>query len=284
MTDSTCRLTLMGPPALRREQRRQRLPFAGATRRLFLLLAAHANRALRRELALDTVWPDEPVGRANSALNTAVWRIRGVTADFPGVEVEVIDDTLRLAVQPPARVDAHELETSVKAAVSQHHGGGLTEETRARLQAALEDCRGTFLEGCAEHWVLPLRERYAALHIQAISFLLRDAAAQGDYETALHYGRWIIELDPFREGTQREVMWLYALSGQRARAIRQYHDLQAMLQRELAIAPMPETQFLYRRIVEARHSLSPDLAHIRGPVWPVDDSDGRAGDPGTHRG
>ncbi len=284
MTDSGSLLTLMGPIALRRAGIRRRLPFAGATRRLFMLLAGHANSALRRDLALDTIWPNEAAGRAGSALNTAVWRIRGVLADLPGVDLEVIDDTLRLAVEPPARIDAHELEAAVQFACPQHHGSGLTESGRVRLQAAAAECRGAFLEGCSDHWVLPLRERYAALHIQAMSMLLRDAAAQGDYETALQHGRRIIELDPFREGTQREVMWLYALSGQRARAIRQYRELRDMLARELAIAPMPETQALLRRITEATQSLSPDLAHVRGPVWPVDDSEVHAGEFGSGRG
>lgn len=263
-------LSLMGPITLWLGQERRRLPFGGNTRRLFVLLAGNANNALRRDVVLDTIWPTGIPERANSALNTAVWRIKSMLTGHPGFGIEVIDETLLMAVRTPARLDAHELEAAVRSSWTEHRGAGLTEPARKRLQMAVENCRGEFLDGCSEHWVLPLRERYAALHIQAMSLLLRDAASVGDYETALLYGRRILGLDPFREGTQREVMWLYALNGQRVQAIRQYRELQEMLDRELSIAPMPETQALHRRILEASQLFSPDLSQIHGPVWPAD--------------
>ena len=248
MTQDFPSLTLLGPLALRRGRRRQKLPFAGHTRSLFTFLAGHANAALRRDALIDELWPGVPVQKAQSGLNTAIWRIKRGLAPYEGLSVECLDDLVRLSVEPPARLDAGALEDALLLAGS---GPVLAGEARARLVAAVALCRGPFLDGCADHWVLPLRERFAGLQVRALSILMRDRAGAQDYDAALEHGRAILALDPFREGTQREVIWLYALNGQRAQALRQYRALAALLERELAIAPMPETVALYRKIAEA---------------------------------
>ena len=79
---------------------------------------------------------------------------------------------------------------------------------------------------------------------------MRDAAVRGELDNALLFGQEILEIDPFREGTQREVMVLYVRNGQRVRAIRQYRALKTLLQAELKIEPMFETTNLYCRITE----------------------------------
>ena len=249
MTHDIPALTLLGPLALRIGPRRQKLPFAGHTRRLFVLLAGHANVALRRDMLLDELWAGVAPARAQSGLNTAIWRIKKGLLPFEGFGIDCVDDLVRLSLEPPARLDSRELEQAVAQAGAHPI---LSPEARARLLTAVKCCRGPFLDGCADHWVLPLRERFAALHIRALSLLMRDRAGAGDYDAALDHGRAILALDPFREGTQREVIWLYALNGQRAQAIRQYRDLSALLQRELSIAPMPETEALFRKITQAQ--------------------------------
>jgi DNA-binding SARP family transcriptional activator len=284
MTVAKPSLSLMGTLAIRLDRQRQRLPFAGNTRRLFTVLAGHANHALRRDHVLDTIWPNSPTTRSGSALNTAVWRIKHVLSRYPGFTLEIIDDTLRLSVEAPACVDAHELETSVRTAGVGDGGAALTAQQRERLLDALAECRGEFLEGCTEHWTLALREHYSALHVRAMAIIMRDAARAGDYETALLHGRKILEIDPFREGTQREVMWLYALNGQRAQAVRQFESLKNLLRKELSIAPMPETQSLFNRIVEARQQLSAGLETARNPNWQTDGEPSQAGFDVRERG
>lgn len=254
-------MTLLGPLAIRIGPRRQKIPFAGRTRRLFIFLAGHANVSVRRERLLDELWPDVIPERATSGLNTAIWRIKQGLSSFPGFAIETVDDVIRLAVDHPARIDCHILESCVSEATCPGVPVKLPQEHYLRLLTIVKNCCGPFLDGCSDHWVLPLREKFGALHVRALTLLMRDRAARGKYDAALEHGCAILELDAFREGTQREVMWLYALNGQRAQAIMQFRMLSNLLEHELGIDPMPETVALYQKIAHAQDSIA-DLARL----------------------
>lgn len=248
-------ITLLGPIALRIGDKRQKLPFAGRTRQLFTYLAGHANSGVRRDCLQDEIWPGVDASRAGSGLNTAVWRIKNALAAYHGITLTTIDDIVRLTVEAPARVDVQDLSRAVERAALSASGGKLTKEAHIDLLTGVSTCRGPFLDGCSEHWVLPLRERFTALRVRALTLLMHDCAARRQYEAALGHGQSILALDMLREGTQREVMWLYALNGQRAQAVRQFHMLTQLLEAELGIEPMPETIALFKKIVEARDSV-----------------------------
>ena len=49
----------------------------------------------------------------------------------------------------------------------------------------------------------------------------------------------------------------YATTGERAQALRQYHACRTVLRREQGIAPDPETQALYERILRAEGPARP---------------------------
>lgn len=213
-----------------------------------MLLSAHANCGLRRDGIVEAVFSDLGTGRALAALNTGLWRIKALIAGHDGIEIETIDDIVRLNLSPPARIDTLELARAVAAANAA--GDRMLDEARRRaLCASVDAHRGEFLEGYSDHWALPFRERYAAIVIEALTLLMRDAAETGAVERALCYGREILALDPFREGTQCEVMWLYMKNRQRVQAIRQFRQLETLLRDELGIEPMAETRAVYDRIL-----------------------------------
>jgi DNA-binding SARP family transcriptional activator len=251
MTSDDVSLSLLGVFALRRGGVRQRLMFAGSTKRLLMLLAAQANHGLRREQVIEEIWPDSRPQRGASSLNTALSRLRTGLAEYPCLTFEVIDDVIRVCVAPPAWIDATELEAAVAAVPPLEGPAKLCPALRARLDRIATTCPGEFLEGCDDHWVLPLRERYSTLLIQALTFLMQDAGLLGTYERGLALGRRILARDPFREGVQRTMMQFYVLNGQRAQAIRQYQSLHEQLKRELGIAPMDETTALHEMILRA---------------------------------
>jgi predicted ATPase/DNA-binding SARP family transcriptional activator len=82
----------------------------------------------------------------------------------------------------------------------------------------------------------------------ALQRLARLYGDQGDYDAAIPYARRWLALDPLHEPAQRELMALYARSGQRAAALRQYGECERVLGEELGVAPSPETKALYERI------------------------------------
>jgi hypothetical protein len=77
-------------------------------------------------------------------------------------------------------------------------------------------------------------------------------AAQGDYKSAIAHARRRLALDPLDEPAHRQLMQLYAASGQHAAALRQYQDCARLLDKELGVQPMDETVRLYKTIKEQR--------------------------------
>lgn len=250
MNYSGISLTLMGNLAIRQNGVRQQFRLTGSTKNLFMLLACHCNHTFRKEYLYDNIWPDSPCQQARSALNTALWRIKKYLSSFEGIEILTFDDLVSLNIAADVYLDVRALETAVNELQNMRTNSFLLNQTqREQLTDIISNCYGLFLEGSDEPWVHSARELYTSYYIQALTYCMRDAVASGLYESALQHGRRLLELDPFRETAQREIMWVYVMNGQRAQAIKQYIDLKGMLQKELDIEPMPETVELYQCIV-----------------------------------
>jgi predicted ATPase/DNA-binding SARP family transcriptional activator len=105
-----------------------------------------------------------------------------------------------------------------------------------------------------------LRRRYAF----ALEKLARRASLNADHEKAIAFARQWVALDPLVEDAQRELMRSYALAGQRNAALRQYQACVRILEKELGVAPLEETQRLYLDI--QRNQLS---TPIQGGLAPT---------------
>jgi len=118
------------------------------------------------------------------------------------------------------------------------------------LESAAQLYRGELLDGLYlpdagfADWLLVERTR---LHDLGIDVLARLAVSQNG-ETAIRTAQRLLQLDPLREETHRELMRLYATGGQRAQALRQYQICRESLQRELGVKPEPETEQLCKDI------------------------------------
>lgn len=109
---------------------------------------------------------------------------------------------------------------------------------------------GELLEGIYEDWGL----RHAALSHAASQ--LPDPPdgvprQRGNFEQSIAYGQEILRRDPVREEIHRSLMRLYLENGQRTLAIRQYARCCELLEQELGVPPLEETQALYQQIMAA---------------------------------
>lgn len=121
--------------------------------------------------------------------------------------------------------------------------------------AAVREYGGDLLAGLAlrdapafEEWQTAQAEALRSELAESLASLIRaerDAGRSG--EALAHARRWL-ELDPLNEAAHREVMRLLALAGDRAAAIRQYHECVQLLDRDLGVAPLEETVSLYDAI------------------------------------
>src|SRR5690606_8519225 len=81
-------------------------------------------------------------------------------------------------------------------------------------------------------------------------------------QAGLRTVEYLLRLDPLHETTYRHLMHLRALNGDRAGALRVYHECVTMLEQELGVSPATETQALYQRLLKAEPQATPVPASV----------------------
>ncbi len=111
--------------------------------------------------------------------------------------------------------------------------------------------------GCYDEWILPERERLRQAFLGALEQLIMLLERERDYPAAISAAQRLLRYDPLRETTYRHLMRFYAISDDRAAALRAYHTCVAVLERELAMEPSPPTQEAYQRLLQKDAPLLP---------------------------
>ena len=254
---ATIRVCMFGPFELRRGEDCIRLGLSGRTLDLLRYMLVHAHRPLRPDYLAEMFWRRSSWERRRSALNSAVWRIRGALAPLGGFEVWRRDGAIGLDLGPNVSVDVIELGRAFEAANAEEVG------SQERLARLLDLCEAPFLDGAAEDWAIVEREKFFELRMRGLALLLRRAGQAKRYDDALGFGARLLAEDPYREGVHCEMMWLYVLSGRRAKALAQYERCAEILRRELDIEPMAELRALYNHIRNEVRDAAPAPAPSR---------------------
>ena len=231
------------------------------------ILMFHVGEELRRENVLGVFWGDRPEAKARSTLNTSLWRIKHTlrSNEIDALHIRTDSQSITLCDDKPIDLDTENLNTASAAALDifDHARDTAPVEEVTAVKETLDTCSGTFLEGMDNEWILAIREQLLNRYIRGQSALMLTFSARTYYEHALGAGRRILAIDPTRETIQRHVMWLYAMSGQRAKAVRQFRFCERLLAQELGISPMLETVELYK-LITSDYDWSQDAANIEG--------------------
>jgi adenylate cyclase len=119
------------------------------------------------------------------------------------------------------------------------------------LTTALDHVRGDLLEGVHirapdfENWLRDARERFHTLACNAIDRLAEILIAEDRAEEAEAAFRRRLEMDPVCENAHRGLMTLFARTGRRSDALRQYRLCADALKRELDVDPGPDTRAVF---------------------------------------
>lgn len=248
-TASSVGICLLGAVEIRGLAGASPVRLSGATLELFAYLVSFHGRSLRRDHLAELLWEDAEPERSRAALNTALWRVRQSLQGLAGVNVQSDARSVRLELDPEVHLDTMNLKaTTMRAARTFDRETGLPEPLRNQLGEVLATTEGLFLDGSTSTWALVEREEYFNLRLRGYTMLMQDSGIRGDYDEALSHGRRILAADPFREAVQCQMLCLLMLSGRRALAIQHYRDYEALLKRELGIAPMAESRAMLRMI------------------------------------
>lgn len=246
------RLALLGTPVVERAGR----PVSFDTRKamaLLALLAVSPGDHSRSRLA-NTLWPDSDDLRARAALRRTL-----------SVAVAAMGDSLRVTRQAARldpnslQVDLHDFERLLGA------GDPLSLERAVRLY------RDEFMAGFGlrdspefDDWQAQTSER---LRLQLGSALekLVEIHAESDPGRALDHARRWLALDSLHEPAHQALIRLYAKTGQRSAALKQYRNCVGVLDSELGVAPLPLTTELYEAVLAGslRPTQPPPTSAIR---------------------
>jgi predicted ATPase/DNA-binding SARP family transcriptional activator len=246
-------IALLGAPQIEIDHK----PIAVDTRKAIALLAylASAPRPHQREALSTLLWPEADESRGRAALRRTL-SVLNKALDGPFLEIG--RDQISLQAGAPVWVDVNEFRRL--ASGCDLHRGAPQESCMAcqrSLAQAAELYRGDFMQGFTlrdstqfDDWQFfqsdSLRRELAAV----LQKLAAIQAGQGRFESAIPYARRWLALDPLLEEAQRMLIQLYAWSGQRNAALRQYRECVRILEQELGVAPLEETTRLYQAVLE----------------------------------
>ena len=254
---------LFGAPRLERLSS-ERSESMGVRRRKGLALLAYlttSERAHNRDALATLLWPDSDQAGARANLRRDLSRLQqDLGADALLAEHDLIgvkDGALWCDVLTFRELLARVAEHGHPQAAVQMAGvaGELCQDCVHWLQEAVALYGGDFMAGFTlpdslafEEWQLFQTERLRRAYGRALQQLLKWHSDGGEYVQALGYASRWLALDPLHEGAQRQMMRLYAWSGETAAALRQYKECARVLQEELGVSPAPETVELYEAI------------------------------------
>ena len=222
---------------------------------LVKLLALAPEHRLHREQVIEALWPElEP----EAALNN-LHRILHVARRVLEPELAPAAPSRYLGLQGDRLVlcPAAPLWTDVAAFADAATAARRTQDPAA-YQTALDVYTGDLLpEDRYEDWVAGPREEFRERYLSLLVELAQVHEARGAYPAAIETLQRVVAAEPIHEDAHAGLMRLYALTGQRQQALRQYQRLRAALERDLGVEPAAASQALYQDIVAGRLPAAP---------------------------
>jgi DNA-binding SARP family transcriptional activator len=212
-----------------------------------------------REHVLDLLWTESAVESGRKNLRNALWTLRKTLGD----------DVLRtsgeyLTLSDNIWTDVRALE---QAAESQ------SSTTLDDLQSAVDLYRGPLADGLVldfapefELWLTAERERLANLYLQVLDTLIEAHRTAGDWTGVIALARQGLKHHPWQESLYQALIEAHARRGERSEALKQFEALRLVLDRELGIEPLPETQTL-RDAVKRGMNVSSTSSVLRTPSF-----------------
>jgi DNA-binding SARP family transcriptional activator len=253
------RIHLFGPPMVVWADRNLVLS-RRQVRALLYYLAAGRQPASREQLCY-ILWPDVPEAIARRNLTGVLSHLRN---SLPSPEVLTVSGDL-IELDP----DRTWSDTAAFARLCTAQDSPAHLET---LQQAVDLYRGPFLAsfslpGCPEFeaWATMERQVWERLYLETLAILVDERAIKGEYAVAIDCARRYLAIDDLAEDIHRRLIELYAASGDRTEAVRQYDRCVTVLERELGVNALPETQAAYRAALAGQPP--PRRAPLFRPVW-----------------
>lgn len=219
---------------------------------LKILLTRYGKRVHREEL-IELLWPAAEPRSADALLHVAVHYLRrGLEPELPTHQpshfIRTDGDYYAFDTTSPHRLDSQEFVALARLAAQLESNGERTAALDA-CEQAIALYAGDFLEDeVYSDWCALEREYLRETFLTTLRRAARLHLGRDNVEAALTCYRRALQIDVTLEDVHCALMMTLWQTGRRDEALRQYRQCQVALERELGIAPMPETEALRRRI------------------------------------
>lgn len=246
-------------------------PLVTDTRKATALLAylAVSGMGHTRDAIAALLWPDLDQVRARAALRRT---LSSINAAADATWLRAAREHVELADDGSVWCDV----SAFRAAVAETRAHGHNPESTCprcldSLERAAQLYRDDFMAGFSlrdsvsfDDWQYFEAEGLRREFADVLEKLVQLHIVQRNWPDAIGHARRRLALDSLHEPAHRQLMLLYAWSGERMAAMRQYQVCSDILARELDVAPLPETADLFQAIKEQREP-PPPAAQIAPP-------------------
>lgn len=132
-----------------------------------------------------------------------------------------------------------------------------TGQTTEALAEAVDLYRGPFLNDLDlrqapefDLWLLAQRTRTQQLYEKGGMALASRYIQKGAYDEAISLAQLLLQTNALLETIHQQLVWLYAHTGRRSSALKQFESCRQLLQEELAVEPARELLALHTAVVE----------------------------------
>jgi DNA-binding SARP family transcriptional activator len=271
--DTSVQIHLLGTPRIAVDGREIGPQVAKA----FALLAylAIADGPVPRERLMGLLWAESFAEAARKNLRNTLWTLRKAM----GEEV-VRAQGDRLTFGDHVEIDIRVFERFLRSAFAPSPAAPVPNRAEF-FQAALASYGGPLLDGIVlqeapefETWLVTNRERLQQKYLRLLYEAVEQARGDQHWNEVITLAQTGLRQDPFQEPLHQRLIEALARSGQRAEALRQYETLRGLLERELGVAPLPETEALRAQIrdegagtlTRSADQASSTLTRVRAPV------------------
>mgnify|MGYP001793252186 FL=1 len=236
------------------------LQLRGRSQHLLAYLILHRQAPQSRSRLAGVLWPDTAESQARTNLRKELHYLRRA---YPPVEqcLIVTNQSIHWQSHSSCEVDVDSFETALKKAEATEG-----REAISALNLALTIYQDDLWPDCEEAWIHPEQERLRKAHVQALARMTQLLSACGEALRAIAVGQQWLQAEPLEEGAYQALMKLYGSLGDRATALRLYHQCMTTLQTELGVNPSPTTASIYQQLLLAEERAEKETIPVRPTV------------------
>jgi two-component SAPR family response regulator len=201
------------------------------------------RRRVERDVLLETFWPHHPPGRQVANLHTAIYSLRRAL----GKET-IRHEGTSYVLDPDHQLDYDVEQFERAASIAENLPPGDPRRLFA-LTEAINSYHGAYLPEFTSDWALERRRDLEMRYLDLLAHHAEEALVRDQPHRALHTLRQALEIDPYRDDTNYQLLEALGRLGRRREVVEHYQTYIRLLADDLGLDPSEEIRNLYTRLI-----------------------------------